>query len=86
MLLRLGYLAVSNLFAVLRLLPTGDQDKDVQILVLRHQLALLERQPGQQRVRFTAVDRALLAARPHRLPRQALLRLRLLVRPDTVLV
>jgi hypothetical protein len=30
-LLRLGYLAVSNAFAVLRLLPMGDRDKDAEI-------------------------------------------------------
>jgi hypothetical protein len=84
-LLRLGYLAVSNAFAVLRLLPMGDRDKDVEIFALRHQIAVLERQLGQQRVHFTAADRALLAALLHRLPRQALQRLRLLVRPDTVL-
>jgi putative transposase len=84
-LLRLGYLAVSNVFAVLRLLPIGDRDKDVEILILRHQIAVLERQLGQQRVHFTAADRALLAALLHRLPRQALRRLRLLVRPDTIL-
>ena len=85
MLLRLGYLAVSNAFAVLWLLPMGDRDKDVEILALRHQIAVLERQLGQQRVHFTAADRALLAALLHRLPRQTLRRLRLLVRPDTVL-
>jgi putative transposase len=53
-LLRLGYLAVSNAFAVLRLLPMGDRGKDVEILALRHQIAVLERQLGGQRVRFTA--------------------------------
>jgi hypothetical protein len=42
------------------------------ILALRHQIAVLERQLGQRRVRFTAADRALLAALLHRLPRQAL--------------
>jgi putative transposase len=36
-------------------------------------------------VHFTTADRALLAALLHRLPRQTLRRLRLLVRPDTVL-
>jgi putative transposase len=36
-------------------------------------------------VHFTAADRALLVALLHRLPRQALRRLRLLIRPDTVL-
>src|SRR5215471_10220578 len=70
---------------MLRLLPMGDRDKDVEILALRHQIAVLEPQLGQQRVHFTAADRALLAALLHRLPRQALQRLRLLVRPDTVL-
>ena len=85
MLLRLGYLTVSSVFTVLRLLPVGDRDKDVEILALRHQIAVSERQLGQQRVRFTAAERALLAALLHRLPRQALCRLRLLVGPDTVL-
>jgi putative transposase len=84
-LLRLGYLAVSNVFTVLRLLPMGDRDKDVEILALRHQIAVLERQLGQRRPRFTAADRALFAALLHGLPRQMLRRLHLLVRPDTVL-
>jgi hypothetical protein len=57
----------------------------VEILALRHQIEVLERQLGQQRVHFTAAGRALLAALLHRLPRQTLRRLRLLVRPDTVL-
>ena len=63
----------------------GDRDKDAEILALRHQIAVLERQLGQQRVRFTAADRALLAALLHLLPRLASRRLRLLVSPDTVL-
>jgi transposase InsO family protein len=84
-LLRLGYLTVSNVFTALRLLPMGDRDKAVEILVLRHQIAVLERQLGQQRVRFTAADRALLAALLHGLTRQVLGRVRLLVSPDTVL-
>ena len=85
MLLRLGYLAVSNVFTALRLLPMADRDKDVEILVLRHQIAVLERQLGRRRVRFTASDRAFLAALLHRLPTQTLQKLRLVVRPDTVL-
>jgi transposase len=62
-----------------------DQDKDIEILVLRHQIALLQRQLGDTKVRFGPTDRALLAALLHRLPRQTLRRLRLLVRPDTIL-
>ncbi|MFJ5034564.1 hypothetical protein ACIQB5_42450 [Streptomyces sp. NPDC088560] len=46
MLLRLAYLGVTNAFAMLRLLPMSDRDKDVEILVLRHQIAMLERQLG----------------------------------------
>ncbi|MFI9848428.1 hypothetical protein ACIHFD_66270 [Nonomuraea sp. NPDC051941] len=44
MLLRLVYLTVTNAFAALRLLPVSDRDKDVEILVLRHQIAVPERQ------------------------------------------
>ncbi|WP_223280746.1 hypothetical protein [Streptomyces antnestii] len=60
--LRLAYLTVTNLVAALRLLPMSDRDKDAEILALRHQLADLERQLGADRVKFTAEDRAFLAA------------------------
>src|SRR4051812_22945494 len=63
----------------------GDRDKDVETLALRHQITVLERQLRGKRVRFTAPDRAFLAALLHRLSPEALLRMRLLVRPDTVL-
>jgi hypothetical protein len=42
--MRLAYLTVVNTFAVLRLLLASDRDKDTEILVLRHQVAVLERQ------------------------------------------
>jgi putative transposase len=83
--MRLAYLGVANMFALLRLLPTSRQDKDAEILALRHQLLVLQRQLGPDRVRFTPSDRALLAALLHRLPRDVLKRLHLVVRPDTVL-
>jgi transposase len=76
---------VTNAFALLRLLPMSDRDKDVEILVLRHQITVLERQFGDACPRFFPADRAFLAALLHRLPTQALHRLRLLVRPETVL-
>ena len=85
MLLRLAYLGVTNVFASLRLLPASDRDKDVEILVLRHQITVLERQLGTNRPRFSPADRAFLAALLHRLPRDVLGRFRLLIRPDTVL-
>jgi putative transposase len=34
-LLRLAYLTVTNAFAMLRLLPMSDRDKDAEILALR---------------------------------------------------
>ena len=84
-LLRLAYLGVANVFALLRLLPMSDRDKDAEILALRHQITVLERQLGKTRPRFCPGDRAFLAALLHRLPRDVLGRFRLLVRPDTVL-
>ena len=41
MLLRLAYLGVANMFALLRLLPASDRDKIVEILALRHQIMVL---------------------------------------------
>ena len=35
MLLRLPYLALTSVFAVIRLLPMSDTDKDIEILTLR---------------------------------------------------
>jgi hypothetical protein len=84
-LLRLAYLAVANTFAALRLFPASDRDKETEILVLRHQISVLERQLGGKKVRFSPPDRALLAALLHRSAPGALRRLRLLVGPDTVL-
>jgi hypothetical protein len=85
-LLRLAYLTVTNTFAALRLLPMGDRDKDIEILALRHQISVLERQlDADTRVRFASEDRPFLAALLISLPREVLRRLRLLVRPDTVL-
>ncbi|MEU2134165.1 hypothetical protein [Streptomyces sp. NPDC018352] len=63
----------------------SDRDKDVEILALRRQLPVPERQLGGEKVRFSPRDRAFMAALLHRPPRDVLRRLRLLVRPDTVL-
>jgi hypothetical protein len=48
-LLRLASLTVTNAFAVLRLLPMTDRDKDVEILALRHQIGVLQRHLGPGR-------------------------------------
>jgi hypothetical protein len=49
MLLRLAYLGITNAFTLLRLLPSADRNTNIEILSLRHQLAVLRRQlDGQQ--------------------------------------
>jgi len=82
---RFAYLAIAHAFAVLRLLLMSDREKDVEILVLRHQLTVLQRQLGDRRPRLRPEDRAFLAALLVRLSRSTVRRLRLLVSPDTVL-
>jgi putative transposase len=77
-LLRLAYLAVTNTFALLRLLAMSDRDKDIEILALRHQLLVLQRHVGTPTI--TDTDRLVLAGLLHRLPRQQLRQLLLLVR------
>lgn len=72
-----AYLTVTNAFAGLRLLLMSDRDKDAEILTLRHQITVLERQLGNDGVRFSPSDRAFLAALLHRLPVEALRRVRL---------
>jgi putative transposase len=54
------YLVVCRLFALLVLLGRGDRSKELEILVLRHELAILRRQAG--RPRFEPHDRLMLAA------------------------
>ena len=84
MLVRFAYLAVTHAFAALRLLPMSDREKDIEILALRHQLVVLQRQLGGQRPQLRPEDRAFLAALLTPLARATLRRLRLLVSPDTV--
>ena len=54
------YLVVCRLLALLVLLARGDRSKELEILVLRHELAILRRQVA--RPRFEPADRLLLAA------------------------
>ena len=76
MLLRFAYLAVTHAFAALRLLPMTDRQKDIEILALRHQIAVVQRQLGDQHPRLRPEDRAFLAALLVPLPRGTLRQLR----------
>jgi hypothetical protein len=64
---KLAYLTLCRSIRLLVLLARGDAAKDLEILVLRHQLAVLRRRVA--RPRFKPADRALLAALSRALPR-----------------
>jgi len=79
--LRLLYLIFSQLLSWLTLLPRLSSFKDVELLVLRHEIAVLRR--TNPRPRLDWADRALFAALIRHLP--AALRRHRLVTPGTVL-
>jgi putative transposase len=65
MLIRLVYLFMLRVFGWLALLPCSDAVKDEEILVFRHEVAVLRRQVARPRPDWTGLDwtdRALLAA------------------------
>jgi hypothetical protein len=64
---RLAYLALCRSIRLLALFARGDAAKELEILVLRHQLAVLRRQTP--RPKLEPADRALLAAISRVLPR-----------------
>jgi putative transposase len=79
--LRLAYLMLGRVLSWLALLARSDAAKDAEILVLRHEVAVLRR--NNQRPTLTWVDRALLSALARLLPAQRR-RIRL-VSPRTLL-
>ena len=81
MLIRPVYLAVSRLFAWLVLLIRSDASKDVEILVLRHEVEVLRRQVARPKPDWA--DRAVIAALARLLPRH--LRVHRIVTPGTLL-
>ena len=87
MALRLIYLVVRNLFAWARLSRQDAATKNVEILLLRHQLAVAQRRspPRKLHRKLTWADRAWLTLLAGLLPIDRLARLRLIVTPGTLI-
>src|SRR5216683_1334414 len=84
MCLRLVFLLITRVAAWLRLFRREEAWKTAEILILRHQLAVLQRrQPRRPHLNWA--DRALLAALLSVIPKARRQGLRLLVTPDTIL-
>lgn len=81
MLIRLLYLIMIRVFSWLFLLGRSQASKDVEVVMLRHEVAVLRRQIGRPKPDWA--DRAVLAALARLLP--AVLRARRLVTPGTLL-
>ena len=84
MCLRLVYLIITHVFSWLRLSRRDEAWKSAEILLLRHQLTVLQRQTPA-RPKMTWADRALIAAFLELIPRRRHASLRLIITPETVL-
>jgi putative transposase len=84
MCLRFVFLLITQVFRWLRLSRREDAWKTAEILILRHQVAILQRHQAL-RPKLTWADRALLATLLGVIPRARRQWLRLLVTPDTIM-
>jgi putative transposase len=78
--LRLIYQVFAKLFSWMVLHARSDTAKEIEILVLRHQLTVLQRRTPRPRISWT--DRAVIVALTRLLPTRR--RLGLLVTPSTI--
>ena len=81
--IRFAYLTVIRIFGWLALLARSDRAKDAEILMLRHQVAVLRRQVRTPRLSWA--DRAVLSALARMMPSGHLRQLRLIISPRTLL-
>jgi putative transposase len=79
--LRLSYLIFRQVLGLILLLGRSSSNKDIELLVLRHEVTVLRRTNPKPRLDWT--DRAILAALIRKLPRA--LRNHRLITPGTIL-
>ena len=84
MCLRFVFLLIARVASWLQLSRRDEAWKTAEILILRHQLAVLQRR-RPRRLQMNWADRALLAALLRVMPKARHRGLRLLVTPDTIL-
>jgi transposase len=83
--LKLIFLIVSRVVSALGLSRRESWWKDAEILILRHQLAVAQRERPRAHARLTWLDRAWLALLAGTLPIERLAAIRLIVTPGTIL-
>jgi putative transposase len=83
--LKLIFLVVSRAMSLVRLSQRESWWKDAEILMLRHQLAVAQRQRPRVHARLTWPDRAWLALLAGTLPVERRAGMRLIVTPGTIM-
>lgn len=83
--MKLVYLAVSRMFAWARLAARDSAAKDVEILILRYQLAVAQRRDPRLSRKLTWADRAWLVLLAGLVPKHLIGRIRWIVTPGTLI-
>ncbi|MEV0056526.1 integrase [Saccharopolyspora shandongensis] len=85
MALKLIYLVMTRIFAWARLAVQDSTAKNIEMLILRHELAVAQRRDPLLARKLTWADRAWLALLARLLPSGQLPKIRLIVTPSTLL-